>query len=103
MESTRLVPALRSWKITSYVCAVVANACYWQQTDHITLLSPHLPYSNQTLPLPLPLLGDKTVTMTTMDQQQLMAVQELLAKSGGRDEALSGELVNYSTINCVIL
>ena len=25
-----------------------------------------------------------------------MAVQELLAKSGGRDEALSGELANYA-------
>ena len=86
------------------MCAVVANTCYWQQTDRITLLSPHLPYSNQTLLLPLPLLGDKTVRMTTMDQQQLMAVQELLAKSGGRHEALSGELVNYANPQaCIIL
>ena len=60
--------------------------------------------SNQTLPAPLPQLGDKTVTMTTMDQQQLMAVQELLAKSGGRDEALSGELVNSNYPQaCIIL
>ena len=82
----------------------MANTCYWQQTDGgVTLLSPHLPYSNQTLPLPLSQLGDKTVTVTSTEQQQLMAVQELLAKSGGRDEALSGELVNYGATLCVIL
>ena len=58
--------------------------------------------SNQTLPLTQ--LGDKTVTMTTTEQQQLMAMQELLNKSSGRDEALSGELVNYADPRgCIIL
>ena len=61
--------------------------------------------SNQTLPLPLPQLGDKNVTMTTTEQQQMMAAQlELLMKSGGRDEALSGDLANYNAQGaCIIL
>ena len=63
----------------------------------------------QTLPLPLSQLGDnKTVSMATSEQQQMMAAHiELLNKSGGRGEALGGELVNYNgpppPPGCVIL
>ena len=64
---------------------------------------------NQTLSLPLSQLGDnKTVSMATSEQQQMMAAHiELLNKSGGRGEALGGELVNYNGPHpppaCVIL
>ena len=61
---------------------------------------------NQTLPLSQ-LGDDKTVaTMATASeqQQQMAAYIELLNKSGGSGEALSGELINYNhPQGCIIL
>ena len=51
---------------------------------------------NETLHLSQ-LGNDKNVTMATSEQQQLVMAAhiELLNKSGGRGEAIGGELVNY--------
>ena len=60
---------------------------------------------NETLPLSQ-LGNDKNVTMATSEQQQLMMAAhiELLNKSGGRGEAIGGELVNYQRPPaCIIL
>ena len=61
---------------------------------------------NETLPLSQ-LGNDKNVTMATSEQQQLMMAAhiELLNKSGGRGEAIGGELVNYQhpPPACIIL
>ena len=62
---------------------------------------------NETLPLSQ-LGNDKNVTMATSEQQQqlMMAAHiELLNKSGGRGEAIGGELVNYQhpPPACIIL
>ena len=61
---------------------------------------------NETLPLSQ-LGNDKNVTMSTSEQQQLVMAAhiELLNKSGGRGEAIGGELVNYQhpPPACIIL
>ena len=61
---------------------------------------------NETLPLSQ-LGNDKNATMATSEQQQLMMAAhiELLNKSGGRGEAIGGELVNYQhpPPACIIL
>ena len=57
---------------------------------------PPLLSSNETLALPLPQLEEKIVSMAKSEQQQMMAAHiELLNKSGGRGETLSGEVVNH--------
>ena len=50
--------------------------------------------SNETLALPQ--LEEKIVSTAKSEQQQMMPAHiELLNKSGGRGEALSGEVVNH--------